>query len=73
MSAAPSQELLHRAATTLLDPQGRQLAAAVQWWPLDGLGDSWPVAVVGEGPPLLLLHGFDHFWMTMPHIADRNP
>ena len=76
MSAAPSQELLHQAATTLLDPQGRQLAAAVQWWPLDGLGDSWPVAVVGEGPPLLLLHGFDssllEFRRLVPLLADRH-
>ncbi|MFZ0409792.1 MAG: alpha/beta fold hydrolase [Cyanobium sp.] len=76
MSALASQELLQRAADTLLDPQGRQLAAAVQWWQLDGLADSWPVAVVGDGPPLLLLHGFDssllEFRRLVPLLAARH-
>ena len=43
-----SQQLLARAANTLLDPNGRALAAAVQWWDLPGLeAGPWPVAVVG--------------------------
>ena len=63
MSLAPAttsgQQLVEAAARDLLDPQGRALAASVQWWELEGWPDLWPVAVVGEGPPLLLLHGFD--------------
>lgn len=51
--------LVASAADRLLDPLGRSLAARVQWWPLQGLPEQWPVAVVGAGPPLLLLHGFD--------------
>ncbi|MDP4707249.1 MAG: alpha/beta hydrolase, partial [Cyanobium sp. MAG_237] len=63
MNSEPTaqQALVAAAASSLLDPQGRALAAQVQWWPLPGLGDAgpWPVAVLGEGPPVLLLHGFD--------------
>lgn len=73
---APQRQLLERAATTLLDPQGRALAAAVQWWALPGWPETWPVAVLGEGPPLLLLHGFDsshlEFRRLAPLLAERH-
>ncbi len=76
MSHTASQLLLEHAAANLLDPQGRQLAAAVQWWQLDGLDDRWPVAVLGEGPPLLLLHGFDssllEFRRLVPLLAAHH-
>ncbi len=76
MSHTASQLLLEHAAANLLDPQGRELAAAVQWWQLDGLDDRWPVAVLGEGPPLLLLHGFDssllEFRRLVPLLAARH-
>jgi pimeloyl-ACP methyl ester carboxylesterase len=61
--------LVSEAAAGLLDPQGRQLAAQVQWWPLDGLPGEWPVAVLGEGPPLLLLHGFDSSFLEFRRLA----
>lgn len=64
-----SQALVERAARELLDPQGRALAQAVQWWPLQGLPDLWPVAVLGQGPPLLLLHGFDSSFLEFRRIA----
>ena len=76
MNPETGRELLEHAATHLLDPQGRALAAAVQWWPLDGLSGSWPVAVVGSGPPLLLLHGFDssllEFRRLVPPLAAQH-
>jgi pimeloyl-ACP methyl ester carboxylesterase len=72
----PQQQLLERAAAELLDPQGRALAAAVQWWELPGWPGSWPVAVLGQGPPLLLLHGFDsshlEFRRLAPLLVDRH-
>ena len=68
MTAAPRQ-LLERAARTLLDPQGRDLAAAVQWWTLPDWPGDWPVAVLGEGPPLLLLHGFDSSHLEYRRLA----
>lgn len=68
--------LVSQAAETLLDPLGRALAAAVQWWVLPGLEGEWPVAVLGEGPPLLLLHGFDssflEFRRLVPHLASQH-
>lgn len=71
--AAPPEALVHQAATSLQDPQGRQLAARVQWWSLPGLGSAaqerWPVAVTGQGPPLLLLHGFDSSFLEFRRLA----
>jgi pimeloyl-ACP methyl ester carboxylesterase len=63
------QALVQQAAAGLLDPQGRELAAAVQWWPLEGLPGAWPVAVLGSGPPLLLLHGFDSSFLEFRRLA----
>ena len=72
----PQRQLLERAAAGLLDPQGRALAAAVQWWELPGWPAAWPVAVLGDGPPLLLLHGFDsshlEFRRLAPLLAHRQ-
>lgn len=67
--AIASRLLLEQAGETLLDPQGRALAGAVQWWSLPELPHSWPVAVVGEGPPLLLLHGFDSSHLEFRRLA----
>ena len=71
--AAPEQELVREAARSLLDPQGRALAAQVEWWQLPGLGPidwgSWPVAVLREGPPVLLLHGFDSSFLEFRRLV----
>lgn len=86
-AAATGRQLLERAARELRDPQGRDLAAAVQWWSLPGLGDGWPVAVAGLKPdaaaqpaaaePVILLHGFDssclEFRRLLPLLAPRQP
>jgi pimeloyl-ACP methyl ester carboxylesterase len=78
LAAGPrlGEELLREAATGLLDPLGRDLAAAVQWWTLPKLPERWPVAVLGAGPPLLLLHGFDssllEFRRLAPLLAGQN-
>ncbi|MEY2644015.1 MAG: hypothetical protein RLZZ611_664 [Cyanobacteriota bacterium] len=66
---AEPRQLLERAARHLLDPQGRALATAVQWWTLPGWSGAWPVAVLGEGPPLLLLHGFDSSHLEYRRLA----
>jgi pimeloyl-ACP methyl ester carboxylesterase len=74
LSQPPSspQQLLRRAAAELLDPAGRDLAAAVQWWELPGQSaEPWPVAVVGEGPPVLALHGFDSSHLEYRRLAPR--
>ena len=63
------RQLLEWASRSLLDPQGRDLAARVQWWELPGYADPWPVAVVGSGEPLLLLHGFDSSLLEFRRLA----
>jgi len=73
MTEAPvvrdGRQLVETAARTLLDPLGRDLAGAVQWWELEGLPDRWPVAVSGQGPPLLLLHGFDSSFLEFRRLV----
>lgn len=70
---ATPKTLLATAARSLQDPQGRALAGQVQWWNLPGLAASselqWPVAVLGEGTPLLLLHGFDSSFLEFRRLA----
>lgn len=72
----PARTLVERASRELLDPDGRALAAAVQWWDLPGQSEPSPVAVVGSGSPVLLLHGFDssflEFRRLAPLLADRH-
>lgn len=63
------QDLVAWAAAELLDPQGRELAAAIQWWELPGYPQQWPVAVVGQGTPVLLLHGFDSSFLEFRRLA----
>ena len=75
------RQLLEHAAQTLLDPQGRDLAAAVEWWSLPGLAGEWPMAVLGPrhsgAEPVLLLHGFDssclEFRRVAPLLAAQGP
>jgi len=75
-AAVTGRTLVERASRELLDPAGRALAAAVQWWDLPGQQEPSPVAVVGSGPPLLLLHGFDssflEFRRLVPLLTDRH-
>ena len=63
--------LLDQLRPALLDPQAESLAAEVQWWTLPGLGvdDPFPVAVLGQGSPLLLLHGFDSSFLEYRRLA----
>ena len=70
---ANAEALVATAARTLLDPEGRHLAAHVLWWTLPSLEAGaqlkWPVVVIGNGPPLLLLHGFDSSFLEFRRLA----
>jgi pimeloyl-ACP methyl ester carboxylesterase len=68
-AGADGPELVAWAADHLLDPAGRELASAVRWWTLPGLEGRWPVAELGQGPPLLLLHGFDSSFLEFRRLA----
>ena len=65
------KSLLEQLRPGLLDSQARVLAEHVQWWPLPAMGvdEPFPVAVIGEGPPLLLLHGFDSSFLEFRRLA----
>ena len=54
----------------LLDPQARDLALQLEWWSLPrlGLDQPFPVAVVGQGSPLLMLHGFDSSFLEFRRL-----
>ncbi|MFO0139360.1 MAG: alpha/beta fold hydrolase, partial [Cyanobacteriota bacterium] len=71
---AASRELVEAAARSLIDPQARALASSVQWWqgpvPASGAaGLQTPVAVLGQGPTVLLLHGFDSSFLEFRRLA----
>lgn len=69
-SAVPDgRTIVAAAAQNLLDPQGRDLAARVAWWQLPGRPGAWPVAELGSGSPLLLLHGFDSCFLEFRRLA----
>ena len=65
------KSLLDALIPGLLDPQAQDLALQLEWWPLPGLGldQPFPVAVVGQGPPLLLLHGFDSSFLEFRRLV----
>jgi len=65
------KSLLDTLVPELLDVQARDLALQLEWWPLPGLGldQPFPVAVVGQGPPLLLLHGFDSSFLEFRRLV----
>ena len=63
--------LLNDLQPDLLDPQARVLVETVQWWELPELSIDapFPVAVLGTGRPLLLLHGFDSSFLEYRRLA----
>jgi pimeloyl-ACP methyl ester carboxylesterase len=63
------QELLSWAASSLIDPQGRALAAAVQWWSLPGYTEPWPQAVRGPGAPRPQGHGLGSSILEFRRLA----
>ena len=67
----PLKTLLDELRPALLDPQAESLAAEVEWWTLPDLGvdDPFPVAVLGQGAPLLLLHGFDSSFLCLLYTS----
>ena len=57
-------EFFESAKISLLDPLGLYLANDVKWIKLNQNWNSlkFPVVIGGNGPPIILLHGFDFFW-----------
>ena len=65
------KDLLDSIKGELLDPKASNLAEHLEWWELPELkiDAPFPVAVVGQGPPLLLLHGFDSSFLEYRRLA----
>lgn len=65
------KSLLDQLTSELLDPQARGLAESIQWWDLPELGSDqpFPVAVLGQGEPILFLHGFDSSFLEFRRLA----
>lgn len=71
-----TSHLLEQAANELLDPQARDLVAGLTWQALDApVPDRYPVIRQGQGPLVLMLHGFDschlEFRRLAPLLKDR--
>ena len=65
------KDLLDSIKGELLDPKASNLAEHLEWWELPELeiDAPFPVVVVGQGPPLLLLHGFDSSFLEYRRLA----
>jgi len=68
-----SQVILNQLKQGLLDPLAIELIESLGWFNLEGLStknsDLYPIAITGEGPPLLLLHGFDSSFLEYRRLA----
>ncbi len=74
-----SKQELDTVLETLLDPLAIKLTNSINWINLKGIStDSanlYPVAILGKGKPILLLHGFDSCFMEFRRLApylERN-
>ena len=78
ISTNPIEEL-SKVKTTLIDPLAIQIAESITWIYLKGIScnstDLYPIAIIGEGKPILLLHGFDSCFMEyrrlVPYLAKK--
>ncbi len=63
-------DFFERSKQSLLDPLGQNLANDVKWIKLNENWNSleFPVAIGGEGQPLVLLHGFDSSFLEFRRI-----
>ncbi len=84
-NASTPEYLLNELTPNIIDPLGRSLATKVQWWELPELVQErrtkathldendncirFPVAVIGDGSPILLLHGFDSSFLEFRRLA----
>ncbi|WP_320664709.1 alpha/beta hydrolase [Prochlorococcus sp. MIT 1223] len=68
-----SKQQLTQLKDKLLDPLARDLADKVKWVFLKGFSkdkdELYPIAEIGEGPPILMLHGFDSCFLEFRRIA----
>ncbi len=68
-----SKERLNQIKDNLIDKSACTLANQVQWIKLKGLSnndlDLYPVAILGSGKPILLIHGFDSCFLEFRRLV----
>ncbi len=80
MSKSKEEAIFKKLRQGLLDPLASELANQLQWWELKELSkeksDIYPIAIIGKGSPLLLLHGFDssflEFRRLVPYLKEHH-
>lgn len=72
VSTNPIDEL-NNIKTTLIDPLAITIAESVNWINIKGISSDstelYPIAIIGEGRPILLLHGFDSCFMEFRRLV----
>ncbi|MEB3159260.1 MAG: alpha/beta hydrolase [Synechococcus sp.] len=65
-----NRKLLESRKSTLLDPQAKELMDSLQWWEVfKPVHDHYPVVQQGQGPIVLMLHGFDSSHLEFRRLA----
>ena len=71
-SLASSQEQLNQLKDRLIDPLASELIEKVEWIYLKGVSNTknelYPIAISGEGPKILMLHGFDSCFLEFRRL-----
>ncbi len=77
------KNILEEITPKIIDPLARKLAENINWWSIDNSlisppkdnltnaeKDLYPIAILGEGKPTLLLHGFDSSFLEFRRLAE---
>ena len=75
-----AEEIFNKTCDVLLDAPGKNLSKHVKWKELKGLSkdnkDLYPIAIIGKGSPIILLHGFDscflEFRRIVPYLTNKH-
>jgi len=67
------QRILNSSKGKLIDPLANQLLEKLEWVKLKNFqhnkSDLFPIAITGEGPPVILLHGFDSSFLEFRRLV----
>ena len=75
-----NKELLNSLKEEIIDPLAKEMINNVKWLEINGFSegktDLYPVTIIGEGEPLLMLHGFDSCFLEyrrlIPLLRNKN-
>ncbi len=75
-----SRDIFNETTIKLLDPDAKDLAENVTWELINGLSedktDLYPITIIGKGPPIILIHGFDSCFLEyrrlVPYLKNKH-